>query len=474
MNLPTVIQGGMGAGVSCWKLAQAVSRKGQLGVVAGTALDVILVRRLQMGDPGEHMRRALEQFPIESVKQWILDRYFISGGKAPDEPFRSLPLVGENMSRERSELTVAANFVEVMLAREGHDNPVGVNYLEKIQFPTLPSLFGAMLAGVEFVLMGAGIPLAIPGILDSLAAGKAVELSLDVAGGEEKSTLEFDPAPYLPNGADALVRPKFLGIVSSNTVATVLIRKGSGKTDGLIIEGAQAGGHNAPPRGKLQVNENGEPIYSDRDVPNLPGIAKLGVPFWMAGYYASPERLSEALEAGATGIQVGTAFAFTEESGLDPELRKRAHTAILSEDVNVFTDPLASPTGFPFKVLELQGTLSDRDINAKRPRVCDLGYLRQAYRKDDGSVGWRCPSEPVKLFEGKGGSAEATVGRKCVCNGLLANIGMPQPRKSGEVELPLLTCGDDLAVVKSLLEANPGGYHAEHVLELLLGSGIST
>ena len=55
-NLPTIIQGGMGAGVSSWRLAQAVSQLGQLGVVSGTALDLIFARRLQDGDPGGHMR----------------------------------------------------------------------------------------------------------------------------------------------------------------------------------------------------------------------------------------------------------------------------------------------------------------------------------------------------------------------------------------------------------------------------------
>ncbi|MDE3217251.1 MAG: nitronate monooxygenase, partial [Gemmatimonadota bacterium] len=50
-GLPTVIQGGMGAGVSNWMLARAVSLRGQLGVVSGTVIDTIFVRRLQDGDP---------------------------------------------------------------------------------------------------------------------------------------------------------------------------------------------------------------------------------------------------------------------------------------------------------------------------------------------------------------------------------------------------------------------------------------
>ena len=34
--LPTIIQGGMGVAVSNWRLARAVARAGQLGVVYGT------------------------------------------------------------------------------------------------------------------------------------------------------------------------------------------------------------------------------------------------------------------------------------------------------------------------------------------------------------------------------------------------------------------------------------------------------
>jgi len=59
VSYPIIIQGGMGAAVSAWQLAKAVAQTGQLGVVSGTALDVVLARRLQLGDPGGHLRRDL-------------------------------------------------------------------------------------------------------------------------------------------------------------------------------------------------------------------------------------------------------------------------------------------------------------------------------------------------------------------------------------------------------------------------------
>lgn len=49
-ELPPIIQGGMGVGVSGWRLASAVSAAGQRGVVFGTMLDVVIARTLQLGD----------------------------------------------------------------------------------------------------------------------------------------------------------------------------------------------------------------------------------------------------------------------------------------------------------------------------------------------------------------------------------------------------------------------------------------
>lgn len=469
-TLPRIIQGGMGAGVSGWRLANAVSRAGGLGIVAGTALDVILARHLQIGDPGGHLRRALNAFPVPGVAERILDRYFVEGGKPEHAPFKSKPMLSASPSRALTELTVTANFVEVFLAREGHANPVGINYLEKIQLPTLPSLFGAMLAGVGYVCMGAGIPAAIPGILDRLAAKLPVELRLDVAGAEHGETFvtRFDPSELMQGKAPELVRPRFLAIVSTDIVASILLRKSSGTIDGFVIEGPTAGGHNAPPRGRAGTSPEGEPVYGPRDLPDLATIRSFGLPFWLAGSRAEPEHLEEALAQGAAGIQVGTAFAFAEESGIDPLWKAKIIAMSRADEARVFTDPVASPTGFPFKVLRVGGTLSDASVSEARERRCDLGYLRHAYRRGDGSIGWRCPAEDALDFVAKGGDAADTVGRKCVCNGLLANIGLGQTRPDGEREPPIFTSGDDVANVARLLAPGRSSYRAADVVEYLL------
>lgn len=465
MLQPLIIQGGMGAGVSDWHLARAVSVTGQLGVVSGTALACILVRRLQVGDLDGRMRHALNHFPIPGIAARILSDYYIPGGKAANAPFKLTPLPSLQPHDDYVALTVAANFVEVFLAREGHTGLIGINYLEKIQFPTLPSLFGAMLAGVDYVLMGAGIPRNIPGVLDRLANGQPVELKMDVDGAlpTEEYLSRFDPAAFCGRPAPTLKRPLFLGIVASATLAITLARKSNGKVDGFIVEGETAGGHNAPPRGPLQLSPAGEPIYGPRDVVDLEKIRALGLPFWLAGSYGSPEKLKEALSLGAAGIQVGTAFAFCEESGITAELKQQTLQLSREGKARVFTDPLASPTGFPFKVVQLPGTLSDATVKPARKRLCDLGYLRQAYRRQDGSLGYRCPAEPEEDFIRKGGTPTATHGRLCVCNGLVATIGLAQPK-----DLPLVTAGNDVAHVAHYLPPGHDSYSAAEVVDFLL------
>ena len=460
----------MGAGVSSWPLARAVSTAGQLGVVSGTALDGILARRLQLGDPGGHMRRALAQFPYPEVAARVLDRFFIEGGKAPEAPFRGAPVPALEPSPHLLDLIVTSNFAEVYLAKEGHDGLVGINYLEKIQLPNVPSIFGAMLAGVDHVIVGAGIPRFIPGILDRYAAGEPAEMPINVLNFQGSATVRFDPRQICGNSVPCLARPRFLAIVASATLASMLKRKSNGEVNGFIVEGPTAGGHNAPPRGRLQLDSDGEPVYGKRDLVDPADLRDLGLPFWLAGSYGNAEGLERARDVGAAGIQVGTVFAFCEESGIAPEIKHRVIRMVRENRARVITDPVASPTGFPFKILDMRGTMKDPEVYAARKRICDLGYLRHAYAKPDGTIGWRCPSEPVAHFVRKGGEAAETENRICVCNGLVATIGLEQVRRGGSHEAPLVTTGDALPDISRFLRDGATSYRAQDVLDSLLSA----
>jgi nitronate monooxygenase len=470
--LPTIIQGGMGIGVSGWQLAQAVSRCGQLGVVSGTAIDSLFVRRLQDGDIGGHVRRAMQQFPLAEVSAAALDRYFISGGRAPGVAYKALPMWRQAVSAAREQITMLAGFVEVHLAKEGHSGMVGMNLLTKVQLPNLATLYGAMMAGVDCVIMGAGIPREIPAALDALAEGREASLRFDVEGLErgESETITFDPARHWPGEAPRLHRPLFFPVVAAHSLATVLARKSTGRIDGFVVEGPTAGGHNAPPRGATVTNERGEPVYGERDTVDLEVMRGLGVPFWLAGGVGSPDGLRDALDAGAAGIQVGTMFAYSAESGLAADLKERVLNEMRTGRVDVVTDSRASPTGFPFKVVSLDKTNSEAGAYEERERVCDLGYLRTAYRRDDGRIGYRCAAEPVDAFVGKGGSVEEADGRKCLCNGLMANIGHAQEREDGP-ERALITSGDDLLRMRDFVGSR-STYQAADVIDYLIGSDV--
>ncbi len=468
-NYPVIIQGGMGVGVSNWHLAKTVSKQGYLGVVSGTALGVIIARRLQLGDVDGSIRRALSFFPWPEMSQRILKKYFIPGGKPLSKPFLLTPVPSMQMGQFCLELMIIGNFVEVYLAKEGHNGLIGINYLEKIQLPTLPSLLGAMLGGVDFVIMGEGIPLSIPEILDRLSRWEAVELVIHV---EENSRREsysyrFDPRKYFSEPLPKLSRPKFLSIVSSEIIAKVMSRKATGFVDGFIIENHKAGGHNAPPRRDERSKTHRLLQYSQKDIPNISKIRELGKPFWVAGGYASPMKLKEALDSGANGVQVGTAFAFCNESGILPAIKQKVLRLYRDGLLRVITDFQASPTGYPFKIITLPGMEANRNEHRGRERICDLCYLRQLYCKEDAKIAYRCSSEPVSNFLLKGGRQDETIGKQCLCNGLLATIGLGQLREDG-YELPIVTAGEDFSFISSLLNRSRLTYSAADVIDHII------
>lgn len=448
---PWLIQGGMGIAISGWPLARAVSSAGQLGVVSGTAIDNVLVRRLQDWGVDDTLRAVLDRFPIQSVVDEIVHRFGTIRRKA-SAPYQSLPMLTQRSRRRSIDLIVLASFVEVALAKFGHPGIVGINLLTKVQLPTAATLCGAILAGVDYVMMGAGVPTHIPGVLEGLTLGQPVTLPLTVTGAgsdDPASSIAFDPSPYLPTSS--LKRPKFIGIVSSHVLATALAKRSNGPVDGFVVERPTAGGHNAPPRGHFAVDPEGNPQYGARDEINYHTMVDLAVPFWIGGGITSRQHVRDALSLGAAGVQVGTLFAYCNESGMASDLRRQALIEAKTGAVTVRTSLRASSTGYPFKVVSMSGTVSDADVYEGRRRMCDLGYLREAYIRPDGSTGYRCAAEPVSDYLRKGGSADDAVGSACLCNGLMATCGLGQIRSGGRREPPIVTSGDCINDIGSLL-----------------------
>jgi len=465
-----IIQGGMGIHISSWKLAKTVAEKGQLGVVSGTAIDTVVARILQLGDKEGLVRHALDNFPLSQMAQRVKDRFFHREGKDPKRSFKNIGLPSIQLGKAREELLIVSNFVAVFLAKEGHSGWVGINYLEKIQLPTLPSLFGAMLAGVNVVLMGAGIPSSIPGILDDLALFSPVSLKLvvDNDNSGEAVLTHFDPNDHFEVGnRPEILRPAFLAIVSSDIIAKSLEKRATGLINGYVVENYRAGGHNAPPRRDRNAPDNGLTTFGLKDEPNLDNIKAIGKPFWLAGQYSTPAMFQSALEAGATGVQVGTPFAFARESGMIPTLRTDILKKALNDELSVHTSFKASPTGYPFKLLYDADQQYGIDRLSVRKRVCDMGYLRSLYRSSDGSLVWRCPAEPQEFYQNKEGNLEDCEGRLCLCNGLAATAGVGQTR-SGDEEPVLITSGEDIASLKRFISADKLDYSATEVIDAIL------
>jgi NAD(P)H-dependent flavin oxidoreductase YrpB (nitropropane dioxygenase family) len=135
--------------------------------------------------------------------------------------------------------------------------------------------------------------------------------------------------------------------------------------------------------------------------------------------------------------------------------------------MRVMTDASASPTGFPFKVIQNNQTLSNESLYAERTRICDLGYLRTMFQREKGGIGYRCPAEPLDNYEFKNGQVDQALGSKCLCNALMADIGLGQVRPDGRTEISLLTFGSDLDGPRALRELHPEGWSAIQALNFL-------
>lgn len=509
-----LIQGGMGVYVSNWRLARAVAmeRPGiTAGTVSGTALDIVYARLLQLGDPGGHIRRAYTAFDTRfgtQIGQRLLDQDYREGGKPPADRFRITPMhtarpaggkaalvlpedtdsvVELSLDSEVIERIIISTFAEVWLARQGHSGRIFINFLSKVELPLIYAMYGAMLAGVDAIVVGAGNPEGLPAACAALAEHAPVTHQIPVLYREsgESFILPFDPR-QVADGRLAqapLPRPAFLAIVSLESLVVALAQSQSGAPDGFIIEHHTAGGHNAGPQGPLQLDALGQPLYSTQDEPNLDVIRGVGLPFWLAGGYGSHEKLQHARTLGAAGIQAGTVFALAEESGMKPAYRNEILNRIKhsSSDEQLVQTTLFSPTGYPFKVVQLPGTLSEEAVFSARRRVCDIGLLQQRGLAKPDSEGMRqffqrCPAAPAEDYIRKRGLPRNMEGKRCLCNGLLACVGLGQVGVSAangdplRVEEPaIITLGNHLDGVRRVSRSGQTPYWARDAVADILG-----
>lgn len=466
-----VLVGGMGADISSVELVSTVARhvSGRLsGSLSATGLTDIYARLLQFGDVGGVVRRAFDAFrtkvpALADDVERLYRRYHVPGGIPAGERFEGFSLAGPTPPRDVQIFTMLATFSHVWRTKmAAPDRPVGINALRKIERVLLYGLYGAMLAGVDWVVMGAGDPSEIPAILDDLARNQAAELQVHVATvprGEHR--IRFDPRDLVGPDLPPPPRPAFLAIVSSHLQAEALAGNPVTRPEGFVVESPMAGGHNAPPRSRAKDQE-GNYVYGPEDEADLAALAAVGLPFWVAGGRGHP------VEAGASsgGVfrrQVGTLFALCNESGMDPDLRRQVLRLVWQRKLDVVASASASPSGFPFRVARVPTTTGDPTTYAARRRVCDLGYLR-GWRPRDGRIVGLCPAADPQLYQKMGGAAWRAEGAICLCNGLLATCGLG---RSGEPAL--VTLGDTTPVRDLQTRLRRLEYSADEAVAYLLG-----
>lgn len=222
---------------------------------------------------------------------------------------------GRSRSREEiEEANLTALEREIGMAREIAQGrgAIAVNVMRAVsQYVNYVSTAGR--AGADAVVMGAGLPLDLP-----------------------------DIAADFPNLA-------LMPILSDARGVSLLLKKWMRKNrlpDAIVIEHpGHAGGH----LGAAKVEDLTDPRFDFDEV--LPGILQvyrdLGleserIPLIAAGGINSHEQAREVLALGASAVQLGTAFAVTEE-GDAHELFKRVLADARPEDIVEFTSVAGLP-----------------------------------------------------------------------------------------------------------------------------------
>ncbi len=260
---------------------------------------------------------------------------------------------------------------------------IGINIMVALFRDYIPSVQGALDAEVDAIISGAGLPLQLPEIA-------------------RKHRKDF--------------RTALIPIVSSDRALEIVCKRWKRfgyLPDAVILEGPKAGGHLG--WRKVQDIQKEENSLENLLPPVLKVAKRYGrIPVIVAGGIYSHEDIVRFLEMGASGVQIGTRFLATYESGASEEF-KRMVVSATKEDIIVAERP-GSPCGMLFRLLKYS-PMYQETLRQARPPKCDQGYvLYNNY----------CPAmDDNKDFF-------------CICNGLLGATIYANTR-----EKPLFTVGEN-------------------------------
>jgi nitronate monooxygenase len=318
-----VIQGGMGIGLSNYTLAGAVAAEGGMGVLSSAALDRIVSNR--------HGRKMNHR---EAAAQDVIDAKKLSNG-----------------------------------------GMIGMNVMVAVINTYEDSVLGAMDGGVDAIISGAGLPMALPEIV--------------------KLHPRADEVALIP-------------IVSSGRATEVIFKRWSRSgrlPDALVVEGPLAGGHIA----WRDLEQAADPANKlENLLEEVSAVCKawnLNIPVIAAGGVYTFEDIKRYIDLGCGGVQMGTRFLATHESGAN-NTYKRLLVECKEEDIELANKP-GSPCGMLFRVLK-QSPFYQEALNYARAPKCDKGYLLNK---------GNCPAK------------NANDTSFCICNGLLASIKLAPNEK---------------------------------------------
>jgi nitronate monooxygenase len=339
----------MGVGVSLHPLAKAVAVEGGLGIVSSACIDRLVSKRT--GKKVNTYEAAYEEVSLSKVK----------GG-----------FTGIN--------------IMMALVRDFSD-----------------SVKGALDAGADAIISGAGLPLNLP----------AIQPPKDTA---------------------------LIPIVSSARALDIICKKWEKlgyRPDAVVLEGPLAGGH-------LGFRIDQVELESNKLENLLPPVKEMAVkcgdmPVIVAGGIYTHSDIVKFMNMGADGVQMGTRFLATEESSAT-DAYKQAVIGAREEDIVVAHRP-GSPCGLPFRVIK-QSPMYVSSLQRKRTPKCDKGYVLM---KDADGKFTICPAK------------QDNENYFCICNGLLSSSGY-----NSDKEEALYTVGsnasrvDTIVPVKTLMEELTG------------------
>ncbi len=224
-----------------------------------------------------------------------------------------------DIEKSKSDFVNESNRVlreQILEARRlcGESGPLGINVM--VALSNYESIVRESVAcGVDFIISGAGLPISLP--------------------------------EYVKNPDIALI-PVISGPRALKILLSAWKRRYKRKPDAVIVEAANCGGHLGFSMDQIEnpAEHSLEKLYTP--IKSMMEQFDCGsIPLVAAGAVASPEDIRRALDAGYSGVQIGTRFIAVDEAGID-----RASKEVFVNAGNSEIVVIKSPVGLPVRVLK--------------------------------------------------------------------------------------------------------------------------